>query len=90
MINEGLLEEVSGLLSRKQLNALQTVGYRELFEYLEGHVSFDRAVENIKTNTRRFAKRQLTWYRKDPTIQWFDYETPREEIFKYIKNALPS
>lgn len=91
MINEGLLEEVKGLLSRKRLNALQTVGYRELFEYLEGDITLEKAIENIKTNTRRFAKRQLTWYRKDPKVHWFDYQTPLVDILDYItKNALPT
>ena len=91
MMNEGLLEEVKGLLSRKRLNALQTVGYRELFEYLEGDITLENAIENIKTNTRRFAKRQLTWYRKDPKVHWFDYQTPLVDILDYItKNALPT
>jgi tRNA dimethylallyltransferase len=91
MMNEGLLEEVKGLLSRKRLNALQTVGYRELFEYLEGDITLEKAIENIKTNTRRFAKRQLTWYRKDPKMHWFDYQTPLVDILDYItKNALPT
>lgn len=91
MMNEGLLEEVKGLLSRKRLNALQTVGYRELFEYLEGDITLEKAIENIKTNTRRFAKRQLTWYRKDPKVHWFDYQTPLVDILDYItKNALPT
>ena len=84
MIEHGLVEEVQGLLSRKRLNALQTVGYRELFDYFEGTVSLEQAIENIKTNTRRFAKRQLTWYRKDASITWFDYQTPFEEIAEFL------
>jgi len=84
MIANGLVEEAQGLLSRKHLNALQTVGYRELFEYFEEKVSLEQAIENIKTNTRRFAKRQLTWYRKDSSIIWFDYQTPFEEIADFI------
>lgn len=84
MIEGGLVEEAQSLLSRKRTNALQTVGYRELFEYFEGRVSLDQAIENIKTNTRRFAKRQLTWYRKDESIEWFDYETNFNEIAEYI------
>jgi tRNA dimethylallyltransferase len=84
MIENGLVEEVKGLLSRKRLNALQTVGYRELFEYFEGTISLEQAIENIKTSTRRFSKRQLTWYRKDTSITWFDYETPFEEIADFI------
>ncbi|MEQ3656943.1 MAG: tRNA (adenosine(37)-N6)-dimethylallyltransferase MiaA [Dokdonia sp.] len=89
MIEKGLIQEVESLLSRKRNNALQTVGYRELFAYLEGSVSKEEAIENIKTNTRRFAKRQLTWYRKDPDIKWFDYQTPYEEIVKYITKKTP-
>lgn len=84
MIEAGLVEEVGSLLSRKHKNALITVGYRELFEYFENEVTLERAIENIKTNTRRFAKRQMTWYRKDKSIQWFDYETPTEEIISFI------
>lgn len=85
MMEAGLLEEVQGLLSRKHLNALQTVGYRELFEFLEGTVSLNQAVENIKTNTRRFAKRQLTWNRRDQEINWFDFQTPVDEIIDCIQ-----
>ncbi|MEP0265562.1 tRNA (adenosine(37)-N6)-dimethylallyltransferase MiaA [Dokdonia sp.] len=84
MIANGLVEEVQGLLSRKRLNALQTVGYRELFEHFEGKISLEKAIENIKTNTRRFSKRQGTWYRKDETITWFDYQTSFEEIASFI------
>jgi len=89
MIAQGLVDEAKGLLSRKRVNALQTVGYRELFEYFEGKVTLDRAIENIKTNTRRFAKRQLTWYRKDDTIHWFNYETPMTEIIDFITQKAP-
>lgn len=89
MIEEGLVEEVRDLLSRKHKNALQTVGYRELFEYLEGSVSLGQAVEKIKTNTRRFSKRQLTWFRKDTSTKWFDYQTPPSEIIDYIKKMHP-
>ena len=84
MVANGLIDEVKSLLSRKHLNALQTVGYRELFEHFEGKISLEQAIENIKTNTRRFAKRQGTWYRKDETITWFDYQTPFEEIADFI------
>ena len=71
MIEAGLIEEAKGLLPKKNLNALQTVGYKELFDYLEGKISLELAFEEIKKNTRRFAKRQLTWYRKDDSINWF-------------------
>lgn len=72
MIDQGLVEEVKGLLPYRRHNALQTVGYKEIFEYLDGKSSLDEAVANIKTNTRRYAKRQLTWFRKDPSVQWTD------------------
>ncbi len=70
MVDQGLVGEVKGLLACRDHNALQTVGYREIFEYLDGSCSLDEAIANIKTNTRRYAKRQLTWFRKDPDILW--------------------
>lgn len=70
MIAAGLVDEVKGLLPFRSHNALQTVGYKEIFEYLDGQCSLDEAIANIKTNTRRYAKRQLTWFRKDPAVQW--------------------
>jgi tRNA dimethylallyltransferase len=70
MIDQGLVEEVKGLLPYRNHNALRTVGYKEIFEYLDGWCSLDEAIANIKINTRRYAKRQLTWFRKDPDIQW--------------------
>ena len=83
MMERGLLDEVQSLYSCKDLNALNTVGYKELFAYLDGHCSLENAVEKIKTNTRRYAKRQLTWLRKDPEIQWFEPEN-LEAIKEYI------
>ncbi len=73
MLEAGLLKEVKKLEEHKHLNALQTVGYKELFLYLEGRCSLNEAVEEIKKNTRRFAKRQLTWYRKNQNILWVDH-----------------
>ncbi len=70
MIDQGLVEEVKSLLPFRHHNALQTVGYKEIFEYLDGACSLDEAVQNIKTNTRQYAKRQLTWFRKDPAVKW--------------------
>jgi tRNA dimethylallyltransferase len=70
MINAGLLDEVKSLLPYKHLNALQTVGYAELFAYLENIIPLDKAVEEIKTHTRQYAKRQVTWFKKDKTIGW--------------------
>ena len=84
MVENGLVEEVRSLFSRKRLNALNTVGYKELFAHFQGEITLDQAIENIKTNTRRFAKRQLTWYRKDESIIWYDYEAPFSEIESFI------
>lgn len=70
MMEDGLLDEVKSLLRFRQLNALQTVGYSELFEYLDGNTSLASAIEKIKQNTRRYAKRQLTWLRKETDIHW--------------------
>ena len=71
MIEAGLVDEVKGLLPYKELNALQTVGYAEIFEYLEDNISLEKAIEEIKVHTRQYAKRQLTWFRKDEEIKWF-------------------
>lgn len=86
MISDGLLEEAKKLFPYRDKNALQTVGYRELFPYFEGKIGLDEAVSEIKKNTRRFSKRQLTWFRKNPNIHWFDYLTPSEEIAAFVKN----
>lgn len=83
MLNEGLIEEVKSLLPYKELNALQTVGYREIFDFFEENSSIDFAIEEIKKNTRRFAKRQMTWFKKDETINWF-LPDQLEHIKKYI------
>ena len=79
MMNDGLLEEAKALYPHKKLNALQTVGYRELFSFFDGTISKEFAIEEIKKNTRRFAKRQLTWFRKDTAILWFDYKADVEK-----------
>jgi len=88
MMQKGLLEEAKKLHPFKELNALQTVGYRELFDYFDGKITLDFAIEEIKKNTRRFAKRQLTWFRKDDRIMWFDYKTKREKIIESILDIL--
>ncbi len=74
MLEAGWIREAEALLPFSHLNALNTVGYKELFSYLKGECSLAEAVEKIKTNTRRYAKRQMTWFRKDTAIQWFDPE----------------
>ncbi|QXP73632.1 tRNA (adenosine(37)-N6)-dimethylallyltransferase MiaA [Tenacibaculum sp. AHE15PA] len=86
MMDTGLLEEAKTMYPHKKLNALKTVGYRELFEYLDGNFTKEFAIEEIKKNTRRFAKRQGTWFRKDKEIVWFDYQSDLETIVTAIKN----
>lgn len=80
MLEEGLLIEARDMMPYKHLNALQTVGYKELFSFFEGECSFEAAIEAIKMNTRRFAKRQFTWFQKDKRIKWFDYRSSLEEV----------
>lgn len=80
MMEKGLLEEVISLQSYRHKNALQTVGYKELFDYLDGNSSIEFAVNEIKKNSRRYAKRQLTWYRRDESVNWFDYQSTREIV----------
>lgn len=88
MVNNGLVAEAKELLPYKHLNALNTVGYKELFNYFEGEWKLDFAISEIKKDTRRFAKRQLTWFRKDDTIEWFDYACDVEQIIEYIEKKL--
>ena len=85
MVDEGLIEEAKKMYPYKHLNALQTVGYRELFAHFDGTISQEFAIEEIKKNTRRFAKRQLTWFRRDTDTLWFDYSTSKEEIAKQLE-----
>ena len=85
MLNEGLLSEAQALYPNKHLNALQTVGYRELFDYFDGKTTLDLATEQIKMNTRRFAKRQITWFKRTENVSWFDYLANRKEIIKVIE-----
>ncbi|PBI94477.1 tRNA dimethylallyltransferase [Flavobacterium sp. ACN2] len=88
MMDMGLLEEAKSLYPNKELNALQTVGYRELFSYFDGDFTLPFAIEEIKKNTRRFSKRQLTWFKRNENTKWFDYSTDRNEIINYIENLL--
>ena len=83
MVAEGLEAEARRLYPHRELNALQTVGYREFFDCFDGRVTRDEAVELIKRNTRRYAKRQLTWFRRDPEIRWFS-PTDDGKIIRYI------
>jgi len=84
MLEDGLLKEAKKLLTKQHLNALNTVGYKELFKYLNKEWTLAFAISEIKKNTRRFAKRQLTWFKKDDAILWFDYKIPAEDIIKSI------
>lgn len=88
MVQNGLVEEARILYPHKKLNALQTVGYRELFSYFDGEITLDFAIEEIKKNTRRFAKRQMTWFKRTKGAAWFDFTTPATEIINFIKNKL--
>ncbi len=85
MMNEGLINEAKTLYPNKTLNALQTVGYRELFSFFDKEFSLEFATEEIKKNTRRFSKRQLTWFKRNENIKWFDFETPCSTIINYIR-----
>jgi tRNA dimethylallyltransferase len=88
MMNEGLLAEAKKMHPQKDLNALQTVGYKELFSYFDNEISLEFAIEEIKKNTRRFAKRQLTWFKRNPETKWFEYNANKEEIVEFINNKI--
>jgi tRNA dimethylallyltransferase len=90
MMAEGLLKEVKSLESYKNYNALNTVGYKELFNYLDDEWSLEFAISEIKKNTRRFAKRQLTWFKKNSDTLWFNYKTTEQTIIKVIDNKMQS
>ncbi|MFV0530455.1 MAG: tRNA (adenosine(37)-N6)-dimethylallyltransferase MiaA [Flavobacteriales bacterium] len=85
MMEKGLLNEAERLYPHKELNALQTVGYREFFRFFNHEIDLDFAIEEVKKNTRRFAKRQLTWFRRDSKIKWFEPDKVNE-ISTYIKS----
>ena len=87
MMKNGLLEEVKGLTEHQQNNALNTVGYKELFDYLKGSCTLDFAIDKIKQNSRNYAKRQITWFKKNEEARWFE-PTQKEEIVKFIKESL--
>ena len=83
MMEDGLLDEVKGLVDKRQTNALNTVGYKELFGYLDGRWPLDEAVERIKGNTRRYARKQLTWFKRDENMRWF-HPDDIQDILNYI------
>lgn len=88
MMQQGLLNEVKGLLAYRKGNALQTVGYKELFNYLDHTWELDFSVSEIKKNTRRFAKRQLTWFRKNIETLWVPYDLPENEMVHIVSQKL--
>lgn len=88
MMDEGLLHEVKALEQHKDLNALQTVGYKELFQYLNGDIDLETAIGEIKKNTRRFAKRQLTWLRKKEDILWIDYKYDLAKVLSKVEQNI--
>jgi tRNA dimethylallyltransferase len=88
MMNEGLLAEAKMVFLHKNLNALQTVGYKELFNFFDNEITLEFAIEEIKKNTRRFAKRQLTWFKRNPETKWFDHDANKTEIVKFINNHI--
>ena len=86
MLEAGLLKEVQSLYPRRHLNALQTVGYREFFDHFDGKTTMAEAIELVKRNTRRYAKRQLTWFRKENGMLWVEHGiSPKEAIDKVEK-----
>jgi tRNA dimethylallyltransferase len=87
MIDAGLFEEAASLFDRRHLNAMQTVGYSEIFGFLEGNYDRDEAIRLLKRNSRRYAKRQLTWFRRDPEIRWF-HPDQTEEIIEWVENQM--
>lgn len=86
MAANGLIEEARALYPHKRLNALQTVGYRELFAHFDGDFTLEEALEEIKKNTRRFAKRQMTWFQRNEGSKWFDFTTPAGDIINHIES----
>ena len=85
MMNDGLLEEAKSLINKRSVNALNTVGYKEIFDYLDGRWSLEEAVERIKGNTRRYARKQLTWYKRDEDMHWF-HPNDKQELLNYLKH----
>ncbi|AIN74325.1 tRNA (adenosine(37)-N6)-dimethylallyltransferase MiaA [Flavobacterium psychrophilum] len=88
MINEGLLAEAEKLYPNKDLNALQTVGYRELFSFFDADFTLNFAIEEIKKNTRRFSKRQITWFKRTENTIWFDYKADTSKIIEVINTKM--
>ena len=86
MVADGLVEEAQKVLPLRTTNALNTVGYKEMFEYFDGKCSLEEAITKIQGNTRKYCRKQQTWFKKDPEIKWFSPENI-EEIIKYIETS---
>lgn len=89
MMKFGFLEEAQECYYFRHLNALQTIAYSDIFNYFDGKISFEKAIEEIKKNTKRYAKRQLTWYKKENKMQWF-FSYKKNELIEYVKKKLAS
>ena len=87
MLKQGLIEEARRVYPQKHLNSLNTVGYRELFDWFDGSVSKEKAIELIKRNSRRYARKQITWFRRDEQMKWFE-PNQKEEILDYITEQI--
>ena len=87
MIENGLIEEARNLYPQKELSSLQTIGYTELFDFFDGNISEDEAIDLIKQNSRKYAKRQMTWFRKDEEIEWFQAHE-KDKILKYAQSKI--
>lgn len=87
MIDDGMIEEARRVYQYRGLNSLNTVGYKELFLYFDGELTLDEAIEKIQNNTRKYARKQLTWYRRDEQIKWFNPEQ-KDDVITYIDMAL--
>ncbi len=87
MVKEGLIDEVKSQLPNRHLNALNTVGYKEIFQYLDGNISLEQALTDLKTNTRRYAKRQITWFKRDPAYVWV-HPNDINKVLEVIRNGI--
>ena len=86
MIKNGLIDEALNLVDFKNLNSLQTVGYKELFDFFDNKISEKEAIDLIKRNTKKYAKKQMTWFKRDREIKWF--EKIDNSIFEYVKKII--
>ena len=88
MLDEGLLDEVRGLMDKgytKELNSMKGIGYKEVMDYLDGAISYEEMVETVKQSSRRYAKRQLTWFRRDERIHWLNADNALDEAMELVK-----